>query len=83
MKDLEKEYPILKKDRQHRMQQHNERRGNLKWISVIANIILKVIFSHKKSARHLGVYGVFYVPQTLWSLALYFFTIKILFNATH
>jgi len=44
MKDLEKEYPILKKDRQHRMQQHNERRGNLKWISVIANIILKVIF---------------------------------------
>lgn len=43
MKDLEKEYPILKKDRQYRMQKQNEKRGLLKWLTVILNVILKVI----------------------------------------
>lgn len=43
MKDLEKEYPILKKDRQYRMQKQNEKRGVLKWLTVILNVILKVI----------------------------------------
>jgi len=44
MKDLEKEYPILKKDRHHRMQKQTERHGILKWLGVLVNIILKVIF---------------------------------------
>lgn len=44
MKDLEKEYPILKKDRLHRMQKKNEKRGLLQWIGTIFGIILKVIF---------------------------------------
>lgn len=43
MKDLEKEYPILKKDRQYRMQKQNEKRGVLKLLTVILNVILKVI----------------------------------------
>ncbi|EPD49740.1 hypothetical protein MHH33_02350 [Paenisporosarcina sp. FSL H8-0542] len=43
MKDLEKEYPILKKDRQYRMQKQNEKRGVLKWLTVFLNVILKVI----------------------------------------
>ncbi|MCZ8536804.1 hypothetical protein M9R32_06385 [Paenisporosarcina quisquiliarum] len=44
MKDLEKEYPVLKKDRQYRMRQQNEKRGILKWLTVFFNVILKVIF---------------------------------------
>ena len=44
MKDLEKEYPILKKDRQYQLQKKNEKRGVLKWLTVFFDVILKVIF---------------------------------------
>ena len=42
MKNLEKEYPILKEDRIRKMHKKNERRGILGWLGAMLEILLRI-----------------------------------------